>query len=231
MAPAHKLQGRLHSTRWQLDAGSPQNATDASFYAVVPSGQPGQTGVIELKLDGLAGGEYDILANDRGVDGAAPGQSVPIAGNSVSPQYPIYLNPPALADYLAAAPSITNVQLQSAQGTACGVLALGQASPGQFSFGSNLQGVGRIICDLDKDGAYDRLLRRADLTLRTGAVAGGNAVGWDGKDNRGNDVAIGDYNCIVRVSVGELHYVAQDVETSYRGLRIYSRGLCRRAHA
>lgn len=47
-------------------------------------------------------------------------------------------------------------------------------------------------------------------------------IPWDGRDNAGAMIPPGTYDCNVTLTVGELHFVATDVETSYQGLRMFS---------
>src|SRR5690606_14939601 len=72
--------GRLVSESWYFFTGGygAGDDTDASFYSLVPAGDSDKTGVIEIKLDGMSGYEYVIAANQRGVDGAIAGRSVPV---------------------------------------------------------------------------------------------------------------------------------------------------------
>jgi len=221
--------GRLHSLDWQFDAGSfaASAGTDASFYALVPGGTQGTDGVIELQLAGLAGYVYDINANPFGVDGAAGGRSVPAAGNTVTPQYPIYLQVPSVAAFGAGAPTVGGLGFEGATVAAdvfgaplsCGDVAPG-VSAGTFTFTSSLGGSSHLQCDLDGDGEF-ATVGGADLLLIGPAVAGANTVTWDGSDANGQPVAAGSYLCRVRVTVGEFHYVGRDIETSYPGMRLY----------
>ena len=41
------------------------------------------------------------------------------------------------------------------------------------------------------------------------AVSGENRVTWDGSDMNGSWVPVGQYDCIVKVMVGEFHYAAR----------------------
>lgn len=220
--------GRLFSTDWAFNAGSfsESAATDASFYALVPGGAAGDSSVIELKLDGLAGYVYNINANMTGVDGANGGMSVPESGNSVTPQYNIYLNPPSISNYQSATPTVTNFGYEGAlQSTdvygdalSCDSVASGE-SFGSFSFTSDVDGSYNLICDLNQNGQYERT-GDEDLMLTGLAVVGSNTAQWDGTDNSGNTIT-GTYNCRLQVNVGEFHYVGRDIETSYPGMRLF----------
>lgn len=222
--------GRLHSYDWPFNAGafSPDKSTYTSFYALVPSGGD-NTGVIELKVDGLAGYVYNINANASGVDGPDAGRSTAMYGHTVTPSYPIYLNIPTQATLTTSTPEVYNLDYvggvsEDVNGdpmVPCAEVAPGQ-SYGVFQFNTNVSGTYHLQCDLDGDGTFE--LTSGDDYLAIGtAVAGLNSVWWDGQHN-GEPVAPGSYDCRVRLNVGEFHYVGADIETSYQGMRMYSVG-------
>lgn len=221
--------GRLWSRSWRFNAGSFSStaATNASFYAKVPGGAPGTTAVIELELQGLAGYIYDINANRIGVDGAGS-LSTPQAGNTVTAEFPIYLNPPADATYLAIEPTVQGLVFEGGQGGAsvldgsevtCDTLASG-GSPGRFRFSTDAEGTGHLRCDLDGDGRLGGA-GTPDISIPVVAGPGSNEIIWDGLDRYGNAVQPGTYACRVELRTGEFHYVGADIETSYPGLRLY----------
>ncbi|MBV1860219.1 MAG: thrombospondin type 3 repeat-containing protein [Nannocystaceae bacterium] len=219
--------GRLHSYDWAFNAGSfaESRATNASFYAIVSGGVAGQSSVIELHLDGLAGYVYNINANRRGVDGTNAGRSVPMSGNSVTPEFPMYLNPPDASTYAGSSPQVSDLSFVGgvsvdADGEsipACNKIVPG--GTGLFQFNTNTEGTYHVQCDLNEDGDF-RMDDDSDLLLVGETAVGLNTVTWDGHHN-GEPVAHGQYNCRVRVNVGEFHYVGSDIETSYPGLRLY----------
>lgn len=220
--------GRLHSYDWGFNAGSfaESRATNASFYAIVPGGAAGESSVIELKLDGLAGYVYNINANRRGVNGTNAGRSVPISGNSVSPEFPMYLNPPDASTYAGSTPQVSllsfiggvSVDANGEAMPACNKVVPGGGTS-LFQFNTNTQGTYHLQCDLDGDGDF-RMDDDSDLLLVGETATGLNTVPWDGHHN-GAAVGTGEYNCRVRINVGEFHYVGSDIETSYPGLRLY----------
>jgi len=213
--------GRLFSTRWQLNTGSfdEDAAANGSYYALVPGGGEGQTGVIELALRGLSGFSYRIGANSTGVAGTRAGRSVLVSGNSFAPEYAMYLNPPAVANFQSTAPVVTNFSYSSGA-QSCDWIAPG-GSEGVFSFGSNVTGTYHLICDANGDGSFNRV-DNEDVLLVGVASPGVNTVTWNGRDNSGVPVAIGQHLCQVSLNVGELHYVGEDIETSYQGLRLFA---------
>jgi hypothetical protein len=218
--------GRLYSQSWEFNSGAfdQASATNASFYGVVSGGDDNKTAVVELKLDGLAGFIYEILANDTGVDGANAGRSVPQTGNSVTKKHKLYLNPPTLATYSSLTPTISSFRFvgQSLAGTSiesCNAVVPGSTT-GQFRFSTDVDGTGRIVCDLNRDGVFNPV-GDEDVVIQVGVVSGNNSVTWNGTDNAGASVAAGEYDCRVTVEVGEFHYVGRDIETSYEGLRLF----------
>ncbi len=220
--------GRLFSNDWWFNAGTfaEAGATDASFFALVPSGGPSDLSVIELKLAGLAGYIYDINANSRGVDGPLAGRSVPESNHQATPEYPIYLRVPSLANFESSTPVVSSLSyiggvsedVSGASISPCNQILAGE-SRGYFSFESNVASSYHLQCDLDADGNFD-IASGADLLLIGEASEGENVVAWDGVHN---DVAVepGSYACRVQLALGEFHYVGRDIETSYPGLRIF----------
>jgi hypothetical protein len=61
-----------------------------------------------------------------------------------------------------------------------------------------------------------------DLHFLDTAFVGANEIFWDGADNQGVPVPPGTYNCQIKLTVGEFHYVADDIETSFEGFRLFS---------
>ncbi|MBO6940101.1 MAG: hypothetical protein JJ863_34335 [Deltaproteobacteria bacterium] len=221
--------GRLHSYDWMFNAGSfaASRATYASFYAVIPGGASGETAVIELQLDGLAGYVYNINANRIGVDGPNGGRSVPMYGHTVTPEFPMYLQPPTLATYTHAEPEAYNldyvggvsVDVDGGAIDPCAQVVPGE-SFGRFQFNTNVEGTYHLECDIDGDGLFETTNDDDFFEVGT-TVPGLNTVLWNGTHN-GAPVATGNYACRVRINAGEFHYVGSDIETSYQGMRMYS---------
>lgn len=220
--------GRLYSYDWPFNAGSfaPERSTYASFYALIPSGIGSDTAVIELKLDGLAGYVYNINANKIGVNGPNAGRSVPMYGHTVTPEYPMYIQPPTIGSYARAVPDIfgldyiggVSVNVDGASIDPCNKVVPGQ-SFGRFQFQSTIEGTYHLQCDLNGDGVFDSA-SDDDLFQVGTTTVGVNTVLWDGL-HQGQPVAYGSYDCRVRVNVGEFHYVGSDIETSYQGMRMF----------
>lgn len=219
--------GRLWSTNWIFDAGSyaATAGNNGSFYAVVNGGAGTHRPVIELALRGLAGYVYDVNANRVGVDGALRGRSVPVSGNSVTPEFPIYLQPPTLATYTRDEAAVFGLSAVGGASTGvdgqplspCSMLAPGQSEI-SFLFTATTAGTYQLRCDLDGDGlaAGD-----SDDLLIIGVLQPGlNVATWDGV-MAGAPVAPGTYPCAVTATIGEFHYVGKDIETSYPGMRMY----------
>jgi hypothetical protein len=213
--------GRLFSTLWDLDTDTytEEGAFNGSFYALVPGGVSDFDGVIEIKFDGLSGRKWQMSANPQGVDGPDAGRSVSMLNHGYQPLYPIYLNPPAKAAYDVQDPSPTGALGFHAEEGICGGLASGY-STGVFTFEADLTATYHIVCDLNGDGVFD-LTSNDDLALTGTTSVGTNEVSWDGLDNGGEPIPAGSYDCQVTVTVGEVHFVASDVETSYPGMRMY----------
>jgi cysteine-rich repeat protein len=209
-------QGRLFSLSWNFDTGSFGTSTNTSFFAVVPAGSSSDTAVVEIQFEGLAGFVYSVIANSQGVDGA-DGRSVPVSGNTITLEYPLYLNPPAKATYSVVSPNLTNFGFDGGQ--SCNKVVPGVSS-GDFEFDVNAEGNYRIVCDLNRDGVFD-YTSDDDVTLVGSTTVGTNTANWTGVDNTGAAVPEGIYDCRIFVTVGEFHYVGVDIETSYPGFRVF----------
>lgn len=219
--------GRLFSYDWKFNAGAfaSSRATYSSFYALVPGGAVNTDAVIELKLDGLAGYVFNLSANRTGVDGASAGRSVPQTGNSVTPEFPIYLSPPGLAKFGRVSPELSGFTFAGGVGVdvlgnsivPCAQLVPGDTQ-GRFFFTTNVEGSYHLQCDLDGDGTMDG--GQDDLLLIGTTSPGTNVVYWGG-EHQGALVEADVYSCEIRVNVGEFHYVGRDIETSYPGMRLF----------
>ena len=154
------IEGRLYSYAWQF--GTPgfdaEYATNGSFYARVPGGRPDEDAVVELRLAGMSGYVYTILANRTGVAGDDAGRSVPErepdgTWHRVIPEFRVYLNPPDLATYSPIAPRITDFSFTGGA-AGCDTIAPGFSS-GRFTFESNVIGSYHLECDINGDGDFD----------------------------------------------------------------------------
>jgi len=206
-----QLSGRLHSTNWFLDQGSflVDSAINSSYFALVPAGGNGFNTVIEMFFEGLAGFLYEISANQTGIDGTKAGMSVPVAGNSFTPSLPIYLNIPEIASFSVLNPNVSNYTATSFE-------------PGgySFSFDSNVEATYHIILDLNDDSIFN--LVGDDVVLSGIASVGPNFITWNGLDAFGAPVPEGQYKSKLFLNVGELHFVARDIETIYPGHRLFT---------
>ncbi len=217
--------GRVFSFEWAFNTGSfDQSAsTNASFYARVPGGDSESFAVMELRTDGLAGFIFEIQGNSTGVRGPDAGRSVPEVGHSAANEYQIYLNPPDNASYTHLPPAVRDFGfvggLETPGSVMCDEFVAG-SSMGEFVFTSNVEGSYHLVCDLNGDGVFD-IVDDGDFLILGHASVGENHVPFDGLDNDGAPFPVGDHQCRVRVTVGEFHYVGRDIETSYRGLRMF----------
>ncbi len=217
--------GRIFSYDWVLDTDTygQEGSFEGSFYALVPGGSPDHDGVIEIKFSGLSGRRWQMSANATGVSGLDAGRSVPITQDlSYEPLYPIYLQPPTNSVYSVLTPSATGELSMTAHNTEgiCGDQLASGYSTGTFSFETDIEATYHIVCDLNGDSVFD-LTSNEDLALTGGTIEGVNEVEWDGLDNAGEPIPGGVYDCEVTVTVGEVHFAANDVETSYPGMRMY----------
>jgi uncharacterized repeat protein (TIGR01451 family) len=214
-------QGRVWSYVWTFNGNGFGNYTNHDFYVIVLGGTAGTNFVWQLDLNYFAGYIYEMVANNRGVDSPngtgvnVRGLSVPISGNSVSPQYRQYISYP---DYRLVrptqAPQVTNLRFEDNLGednTFTPGVTGGIQDTGYFRFTSSMPGTYEIIIDTNKDGTYGA----GDVQLRGDTDASGNVSAlWNGKDNTGATLPQGTYNAQVKAIVGEYHFIAGDVETS-----------------
>ena len=220
--------GRVWAYRWQLDqeeglgvdSFAEEYAFNGSLYVVVEGGSSSYTPVIEVLFDGFSGANFELTANSEGHPDD-PGRSIAYDGVSPytqpSPEYKIYLNPPSDANYSWLEPTVS-AELFDGGETDCEGLAAGRT--GTWEFSTDVEGVVHLICDLNGDGEYDRS-SDDDLHILEDTSVGANSLLWDGTDNDGNDLDPGEYECVISVAVGEYHYVAWDVETSFSGFRMF----------
>ncbi len=218
--------GRVFSLAWRFNTGSfsESASTNASFYALVPGGDSESSAVMELRTDGLAGFIFEIQGNSTGVNGENAGRSVPETSASAVNEYQIYLNPPDNSSYTFLPPAVRDFTftggLEITGGTGMCDQFIPGTSMGEFTFTSNVEGSFHLICDLNRDGIFD-IVDDGDFLILGQTTTGENRIPFDGLDNNGVPFPVGTHQCIVRVTVGEFHYVGRDIETSFRGLRMW----------
>lgn len=215
------VDGRVWSTAWWFDAGgfSSSDATDASFYTVVEGGAVGQQGVVELVADGLAGFKYALVASSEGIrDGN--GRSRPDDGSwTALSGFPVYLRAPDpdVVSYDVTSPGITKPAVVT-EGT-CNAVAPGWIGA-DFAIQSNVTGTLHVVCDLNDDGIYD-LTSDDDVHRLERVGSGAVQAHWDGLDNLGDPIPEGTLSCELKLTVGEFHFVAGDIETAFHGVRMF----------
>lgn len=211
--------GRVWSPDWRFNSGTFRqvDGLNRSFFALVDGGQPGHDGLVELKAEGLAGYVFRLAANRTGLP-HTDGRSVPVAGQVYDAEMPLYFEPPQKALLNPVDPNLSAASALSPVGD-CQTLAPG-VNEVTFTFDSNVNGTVHILCDLNQDGEFD-MVDDGDVNIIREAYQGTNSIRWAGNDNEGNPVAPGSYQCILRLTVGEFHYVGYDLETSYPGFRLY----------
>ena len=220
--------GRLWSYKMAFNTGSfaESAGTDADYFPLVPGGRAGSNYVWKLDLNKFSGNVYEISANDLGVESPNSGYSVPTAGNTVIPKFPIYMGYPDIAlPEPVAPPVITNFRFIDDAGQDYAITpgtTGGVQDTGNFEFVSDADGTYSITVDTTRDGVFgtgDKLL--------LGVVTGGGTttVPWDGTDAAGITLPDGTYRAELNVRLGEYHFIADDAETSgggvNNGLTIY----------
>jgi len=206
--------GRIHSYDWQLDARSYDDDTgfDGRFYARVDGGADGSDAVVAIVLDGWTGYRWTAMATGYGVDGWDAGRSVDRYIAEVDPSIPLYLSNPSVRGDAPVSPEATGL-----------VFAVNEVSDefgGTFTFDVNARGTWRIVCDNSADGVLDPTDN--DNVVLSGVSEGAESieVEWDGH-TWGLDYISGAGECGVTLSVGEMHFLADDIETAYPGMRTF----------
>jgi outer membrane protein OmpA-like peptidoglycan-associated protein len=221
--PAAAGQGRLYARQWNIITGDrgPAFALDTSFFALVPGGAPDTDAVVEVQFSGVNGNFHRIGMNSTGIDGRIDGRSGP-ENTGYTPVFPLYLSPPAVRVGGALDPTLTEFRFRRAleQPDAATCLQAQAGVGGFFEFDTNAEARYRIVCDTDGNGRAD-ITDPDDLLLIGDTVPGRNVVPWNGAGNDGAPVPVGRYACEAFVTTGELHFLGQDIETAYPGIRIY----------
>ena len=220
-SPANERNsGRLWSYSWNLNSDSfaEDRSTDADFYALMPGGRENSHYIWKLDLNNFAGWEYDIVANDIGVEAPGSGYSTPREGHSVNYRFPLYLGVPAIAaPRPERAPVLSSVRFTDGQGEG---FSLNTGIDGEitesgfFEFYSDVAGTYSLDIDLNSNGVYGDA---GDTTLLGRAVAGLNRIEWDGRASNGEYSRPGTFTAMISVRLGEYHFIAEDVETSGGG--------------
>jgi hypothetical protein len=214
--------GRAWAVRWFLsseDSGfgfTELGSFDGSFFTMVSGGSTFDSAVVELKAQGLVGRVWQVTANALGILGY-PGRSTSIFDGETVASQQIYLLPPEAATYTTITPELANAFFDPG---ACEGVAPA-LSTGAITFDSTVEGSLHFVCDIDQDGFFD-FTDDDDVHILVDAVIGLNEVEWDGTYDSGQIVPPGTYTCQVILTVGEFHYVANDVESSYPGFRVFS---------
>ena len=210
--------GRVHSTRWILNAHSFADtaATNAAFYVLTATG-PDTDYLWKLQFAGLAGNLYQVSGNDVGLPPPNSGVSAHERDTTFpQPQYPVYLAPPEVAKGGNPVPQLMGFSTAGpAPLCVCSVEGLNST----FTFDSSTAGVYEIVIDVDGNGAFEPA--SGDVLIKGAAQAGTNTVQWDGTTGNGSSLSPGNYDVQLSVRLGEFHFVAHDIETSKPGLRIF----------
>ena len=212
--------GRLHSVQWNLAIGTRTQATalNHSFYARVGGGAADKDAIIEVDFTGLNGNFHRFGMNSTGVNGRNDGRSGD-TNSSFTPEFPLYLNPPSVRLGGVLTPTIRDLGFSAAPDEeACGLVEQGVG--GLFKLTTDVVGTAHVICDLNRDGVIS-FFDGGDVSLLKRTTTGVNELPWNGKNNDGVAVPTGAYVCEAFVTTGELHFLGEDIETSFPGLRIY----------
>lgn len=206
--------GRVSALDWTLDARGYDDpyGFDGMFYARVDGGEDGRAAVIALELAGWTGHRWNALATGHGVDGWDAGRSVDRYLAEVEPNIPLYLSPPSVVGDPILDPDATGLTYTMNDRS--------DEFGGVFTFDVNARGTWRVVCDTVADGVLDP-------TDNLNVVLSGESDGpesveveWDGHTWDGGYIS-GSGECGVTLSVGELHFLADDIETAYPGLRTF----------
>ena len=228
---ANGYRGRVSATTWAFISYNftEDFVTNADYYVLTPGGVPNTNYVWKLDFNNMAGYGYDVIANGIGVDSASS-YSVPVAGNSVSPRYPLYLHGPAIAKGPPTAPpNVSSFRFRDLAGTDAAINPAATGAnqrAGRFTFTTDTNDATYAIAiDTGRpggggpNGVYGDV---GDVFLNgytssgTPNGAGGVEVAavWDGRNVNGQVMPAGNYTAEVMVRLGEFHFVGRDIETS-----------------
>lgn len=215
--------GNVFSYNWIFDTGSfAANAgVTGQIFILVPGGFDDSHYVWALDLQTFSGNQYEFSANDIGLDSPSSGVSAPIAGNSFTAKFPVYLSYPTAANPSPAPdqfPSLIDslIFVDDAGGDST-ISPDGDAieESGNFEFTPDVDGTYAITIDVNRDGQFgvnDKLLLgRVEANVKS-------IVNWDGTDASGFTVPNATYAVKLELRLGEYHFIAEDVETSGGGL-------------
>jgi uncharacterized protein (TIGR03382 family) len=204
-------EGRLWSLQWELDGRDydADQGFDGGFFGLVDGGD-GQTGVVQVRVNGWAGNRWTAIASPAGFDGDH-NRSLPTYLAAYTPSVPLYLNPPSVADYAHSEPTVSGL-----------AFTIDPNGGGTFTFELGQSSTWHLVCDRDEDGVLDPT-NEADFVITGYAAAGPVEVVWDGDDRDGFEVIRIDA-CEVRAATGELHFLAEDIETAWPGMQAFAVG-------
>jgi hypothetical protein len=206
--------GRLFSYDWMLDARGYDGAYgfDGRFYARVDGGEDGRSGILTVDLAGWTGYRWTAMATDHGVEGDDGGRSVDRYLAEVEPHIPLYLSPPSLVGDAPVTPDASGLVFE--------VNERSDEFGGVFRFNVSHRGTWRVVCDGSADGSVDPTANHNVVLSGVSEGAEEIEVEWDGHTWDGGYIS-GSGECGVTLSVGELHFLADDIETAFPGLRTY----------
>lgn len=205
-------EGRVWSRDWVLDGRDydPDKGVDGSFFGLVESGPDGQTSVVEMQLKGWSGYRWHAVATHTGVDNTEL-RSTPNYQARYEPVIPLYLHPPSTANHEVADPSAGGLRFSFNDDEGQG---------GTFRFNVGQRGTWHIVCDADDDGVADPTNNKDLAWVGWAEEAGDRYLTWDGYD-RDNNLVIKVTACELTAAVGEVHFLSDDIETAYPGMRVY----------
>lgn len=205
---------RLFSYDWNFDARgyADTRGFDGEFYALVDGGEDGAAGVIAIELNGWAGHRWNALATSHGVDGWDAGRSLDRYQAIVEPSIPLYLGVPSSIGSEPLTPSTSGLTYTLADDS--------DRFGGFFAFSVSARGTWRIVCDNDADGVVDPTNNKNVVLSGVSDGPEDIEVDWDGHTWDGGYIS-GSGECGVTLSIGEMHFLADDIETAYPGLRTF----------
>ncbi len=212
-------QGRVWATRWWFAPETlfAPDALSESLYVLADGGFPGRDAVTELRFDGWAGRVFQLAANSVGA-ASTHARSVAVGAAVFVAEHPIYLRPPEMAFIDPVTPTLVDAHFDAGFPIDCDAAVVGTG--GTFVLDGDVSGTAHVVCDVSRDGNVDPTDPDDFHLLEEGSV-GTVELDWDGSREDGVPVLAGHLTCDLFLTVGEVHVAAQDVETSYEGLRMF----------
>jgi hypothetical protein len=199
------VKGRLFTKNWGVSTTAFTQAFYGSFYVYSTDSI-----VTKLDLNGFTPFIFSINCNSYGVvnTGDLENDRKSVAGYSVAPEYPLFLNDPDPNVYPASIPSVVSSTAPFVTPDCAGGYCV------NATFTKN--GLAEVVLNLNGVAGYQS--GTTDVLLAESVVAGDNCFSWDGLDGLGNPVTVNfSIDMIITVQNGYTNFPVFDAECNQSG--------------